>query len=128
MALGSAYAKGKWALGECRRSGRKMLLRNMVADGYYPNLIVDPEWYEPKHPQESLPKVRDPVSLFRPAPDQDRVSATIRFRSDQSVASGYALGNVTLDAPVFVPPVLPPPVHAYDMDAIASPEPDTGTG
>lgn len=127
MALGSAYAKGKWALGECRRSGRKMLLRNMVADGYYPNLIVDPEWYEPKHPQESLPKVRDPVSLFRPAPDQDRVSATIRFDGRQ-VATGYALGNVTLDAPVFVPPVLPPPVHAYDMDAGSSPEPDTGTG
>ena len=44
------YAKGKWALGECARSGRKMLLRNMIADGYYPNLIVDPEWYDPKHP------------------------------------------------------------------------------
>ncbi len=126
MALGSAYAKGKWALGECRRSGRKMLLRNMVADGYYPNLIVDPEWYEPKHPQESLPKVRDPVSLFRPAPDQDRVSATIRLKD--TVSSGYALGNVTLDAPVFVPPVLPLAVHQYDMDSTSTPEPDTGTG
>jgi hypothetical protein len=127
MALGSAYAKGKWALGECRRSGRKMLLRNMVADGYYPNLIVDPEWYDPKHPQESLPKVRDPVSLFRPAPDQDRVSATIRFDGRQ-VASGYALGNVTLDTPVFVPPVLPLAAHQYDMDSTSTPEPDTGTG
>jgi hypothetical protein len=101
MALGSAYAKGKWALGECRRSGRKMLLRNMVADGYYPNLIVDPQWYEPKHPQESLPKVRDPVSLFRPAPDQDRSNACIRFRAGSgshgfhtdTVSSGYSLGN-----------------------------------
>lgn len=128
MALGSAYAKGKWALGECRRSGRKMLLRNMVADGYYPNLIVDPEWYEPKHPQESLPKVRDPVSLFRPAPDQDRSNATIRFDGRQ-VASGYALGNVTVDAPVFVPTVLPPATHQYDQDSgPTGPEPDTGTG
>ncbi len=71
------YAKGKWALGECARSGRKMLLRNMIADGYYPNLIVDPEWYEPKHPQESLPSVHDPVTLFRPAPDRDRVGGVL---------------------------------------------------
>jgi hypothetical protein len=96
MAIGAAYAKGKWALGECARSGRKMLLRNMVADGYYPNLIVDPEWYEPKHPQESLPKVRDPTALFRPAPERDKVNAEIRFRSDQTVFSGYALGNASL--------------------------------
>lgn len=72
-----AYARGKWALGECARSGRKMLLRNMVADGYYPNLIVDPMWYEPKHPQESLPSLKDPVTLFRPAPDRDNVSALL---------------------------------------------------
>ncbi len=73
------YAKGKWALGHCARSGRKMLLRNMIADGYYPNLIVDTEWYEPKHPQESLPSVHDPVSLFRPAPDRSRVGAVLAF-------------------------------------------------
>lgn len=124
MALGSAYAKGKWALGECRRSGRKMLLRNMVADGYYPNLIVDPEWYEPKHPQESLPKVRDPVSLFRPAPDQDRVSATVRLKD--TVASGYSLANVTFE--ITPPPPLPLAEHVYELDSLVTPEPDTGTG
>lgn len=124
MAIGSAYAKGKWALGECRRSGRKMLLRNMVADGYYPNLIVDPEWYEPKHPQESLPSVRDPVSLFRPAPDQDRVSAVIRLRD--TVSSGYSLGNVTFD--IAPPPPLPLAEHVYELDSLVTPEPDTGTG
>lgn len=79
MAIGAAWAKGKWAVGECARSGRKMLLRNMIADGYYPNLIVDPRWYEPKHPQESLPSVRDPTSLFRPAPERDMVGATINL-------------------------------------------------
>ena len=124
MTLGSAYAKGKWALGECQRSGRKMLLRNMVADGYYPNLIVDPEWYEPKHPQESLPKVRDPVSLFRPAPDQDQVGAVIRLRD--TVASGYSLGNVTFD--IAPPPPLPLAKHVYELDSLVTPEPDTGTG
>jgi len=127
MAIGSAYAKGKWALGECRRSGRKMLLRNMVADGYYPNLIVDPEWYEPKHPQESLPKVRDPTSLFRPAPDQDKVDATVRL-DDNQLVTGFTLGNVTLDVPVFIPPTLPLAEHQWDMDSTSTPEPDTGTG
>ena len=127
MAIGSAYAKGKWALGECRRSGRKMLLRNMVADGYYPNLIVDPEWYEPKHPQESLPKVRDPTSLFRPAPDQDRSDATVRL-DDNQLVTGFTLGNVTVDAPVVSPVVLPPAVHQYDQDSTVTPEPDGGTG
>jgi len=127
MALGSAYAKGKWALGECRRSGRKMLLRNMVADGYYPNLIVDPEWYEPKHPQESLPKVRDPVSLFRPAPDQDRSDATVRL-DDNQLVTGYSLGNVTVDFPISPPVVLPQATHQYDQDSTSTPEPDSGTG
>lgn len=79
MAIGAAYAKGKWALGECARSGRKMLLRDMIADGYYPNLIVDPVWYEPKHPQESLPSVRDPTALFRPAPDRSFVGGVVNF-------------------------------------------------
>lgn len=79
MAIGAAYAKGKWALGECARSGRKMLLRDMIADGYYPNLIVDPEWYEPKHPQESLPSVRDPTALYRPAPERDQIGTLLEL-------------------------------------------------
>ena len=85
------YASGKWALGECARSGRKMLLRNMIADGYYPNLIVDPMWYEPKHPQESLPSVHDPVTLFRPAPDRDQSGAVILLggaENDDAVPGG----------------------------------------
>ncbi len=93
-----AYARGKWALGECARSGRKMLLRNMVADGYYPNLIVDPQWYEPKHPQESLPSLKDPVSLFRPAPDRSNVGATLRLDNRQSVFSGYELSSPAINA------------------------------
>ena len=65
------YAEGKFAVGECARSGRKMLLKDMMADGYYPSLIVDPAWYEAKHPQESLPEIQDPVSLWRPAPERE---------------------------------------------------------
>lgn len=63
------YARGTKAWGECARSGRKMLLRDMVFDGQYPNLRVDPAWFEPKHPQENLPRLDDPVALWRPAPE-----------------------------------------------------------
>ena len=66
------YAKGRHALGECARSGRKMFLNDMISDGYYPNLVVDPAWYEPKHPQEALPSVSDPIVLFRPAPEREQ--------------------------------------------------------
>lgn len=76
MAGGNRYAKGKYALGECARSGRKMLLKNMVADGYYPNLIVDPAWREEKHPQEYLPMVEDPVGLYRPSPERLKPPST----------------------------------------------------
>jgi hypothetical protein len=46
-----------------------MLLKFMLNDGYYPNLIVCPPCWEPRHPQESLPNVEDPVTLYRPAPE-----------------------------------------------------------
>ena len=62
------YARGDNAVGICGRSGRKMLLRDMVFDGRYPNMRVDPEWYEGKHPQEEIVRVDDPVALYRPAP------------------------------------------------------------
>jgi len=133
MAIGAAWAKGKWAVGECARSGRKMLLRNMVADGYYPNLIVDPEWYEPKHPQESLPSVRDPTSLFRPAPERDQIGASILLGGAPAVDTvpgggfgvtlglgsgsaalpfGYSLGQVTSD----FTPIPPPPAGTKASD------------
>lgn len=62
------YAPGRRAWGECGRSGRRMLLKDMVFDGRYPNMRVDPAWYEGKHPQETLPKVEDAIALYRPAP------------------------------------------------------------
>lgn len=46
-----------------------MLLKDMVFDGRYPNMRVDPAWYEARHPLETLPKVEDPIALFRPAPE-----------------------------------------------------------
>lgn len=63
------YARGMHAWGICGRSGKKMLLREMVFDGQYPNMRVDPAWWEPKHPQERLVAMEDPVALFRPSPE-----------------------------------------------------------
>lgn len=67
--MAQKYAKGSRAWGICGRSGRKMLLRDMVFDGRYPNMRVDPAWYEDKHPQEFMPKVEDPTALYRPSPE-----------------------------------------------------------
>lgn len=67
--MAQKYAKGQHAWGICGRSGKKMLLKDMVFDGRYPNMRVDPDWWEDKHPQEFLPKVEDPVALYRPSPE-----------------------------------------------------------
>lgn len=67
--MAQKYAKGTKAWGICGRSGKKMLLEDMVFDGRFPNLRVDPDWYEDKHPQEFLPKVEDPTALYRPSPE-----------------------------------------------------------
>lgn len=64
-----SYAKGRNALAECQRSGQKMRYRDLVEDGHVPGLLVHPDWWEPKHPQEIPVDVTDPVALYRPAPE-----------------------------------------------------------
>jgi hypothetical protein len=46
-----------------------MLLKEMIFDGRYPNLRVDPQWFEDRHPLEFLAKVEDPIALYRPSPE-----------------------------------------------------------
>jgi hypothetical protein len=75
--MGRKYARGDRAWGICGRSARKMLLKDMVFDGRYPNMRVDPAWFEPKDPLDYAPKVDDPVALWRPAPDNWIVEATL---------------------------------------------------
>jgi len=65
----SKYAKGRHALAECQRSGQKMRYRDLVEDGHIPGLLVHPDWWEPKHPQERPVTVVDPIALYRPAPE-----------------------------------------------------------
>ena len=63
------YAKGRHAVAECQRSGQKMRYRDLVEDGHVPGLLVHPDWWEPKHPQEIPVEIDDPIALLRPAPE-----------------------------------------------------------
>lgn len=73
------YARGPRAWGHCERSGKKLLLRDMVEDGHQKGLQVAPDWYEPRHPQEYIPRVEEAVALRFPSPARNRVPYTVRF-------------------------------------------------
>jgi len=67
--MAKKYARGHAAWGECGRCGGRALLKELVFDGHMPNLRVHGSCYEPRHPQETLPRMDDPVALYRPAPE-----------------------------------------------------------
>jgi hypothetical protein len=67
--MSKQYAKGRHAVAECQRSGQKMRYRDLVEDGHIEGLLVHPDWWEPKHPQEIPVVVTDPIALYRPAPE-----------------------------------------------------------
>lgn len=71
----SRYARGDRALGICERCSKKTLLHNLIYDGQYPDLLVCTGCYDPKHPQEYLPAVTDPVTLYDPTGDPDSAVA-----------------------------------------------------
>ena len=63
------FARGTHAIAECQRSGQKMRYRDLGEDGHIEGLLVHPDWWEPKHPQEVPITVTDPIALYRPAPE-----------------------------------------------------------
>lgn len=69
-----AYAKGRMAIGLCQRCGLKFLLRELVLDGYFPNIRVCAGCYDAPQSQERLVTVSDPIALWKPAPDEYLVS------------------------------------------------------
>lgn len=84
MSSGSGrYARGHRALGHCGRCGRKMLLRHLMYDGQVPDLQVCRDCWDPKHPQEFLPDVFDPVTLYGPTGDLDKSSNMVTISLDQ---------------------------------------------
>jgi hypothetical protein len=46
-----------------------MRYRDLVEDGHIPGLMVHPDWWEPRHPQEIPVTVTDPIALWRPSPE-----------------------------------------------------------
>lgn len=69
MPTGSKYATGDRAWGLCQICGLRFLLRDLVFDGYYPNLRVCVPCYDPRQPQEFLVDVTDPTALWKPSPE-----------------------------------------------------------
>lgn len=85
--MSRSHAKGRHALAECQRSGKKMRYRDLVEDGHVPGLLVSPDWWEPKHPQEIPVEVTDPVALYRPAPE---ISISAGYADPENPAGGAA--------------------------------------
>lgn len=71
------YAEGRRAWGDCMRCGLRYLLRELVLDGYYPNLRVCSGCYDPPQPQERLAIVSDPEALWKPSPDNYGITSPI---------------------------------------------------
>ncbi len=76
MAIGSGrYAAGRNAIAICERCSIKTLLRYLTYDGQFPDLLVCDECWDPKHPQEYLTAMSDPVSIYDPTGDPDKAAA-----------------------------------------------------
>ena len=88
------YATGAHALGMCERCSKKTLLRKLVYDGQFPDLLVCSECWDPKHPQEYLPEVTDPITLYDPTGDPDAPVANLQ------VLSWPLLKNIVNDVPM----------------------------
>jgi hypothetical protein len=63
------FATGHKAVGICMRCSKKRPRRELVEDGYYPGLMVCPDCFDGRHPQERLPRLQDPTTIYKPAPD-----------------------------------------------------------
>lgn len=91
-----AYAKGRLAWGLCMRCGLRSYLRELVLDGYYPNIRVCTGCYDPPQPQERLAVVSDPVALWKPAPDATAITPpflTAVINAGQVVLTWTSIGG-----------------------------------
>lgn len=67
--MGIAYASGRYALAECQKCGLRVPYLQIVSDGEWRHLRVCSGCFDPRHPQERLKRVSDPIALWRPAPE-----------------------------------------------------------
>jgi hypothetical protein len=84
------YARGYNALAICERCSQKSLRRKLVYDGQFPDLLVCTSCWDPKHPQEYLPAVTDPVTIYDPTGDPDK------FQANTQVVSFPVLGQLPM--------------------------------
>jgi hypothetical protein len=76
--MSARYAIGKRAWGHCQRCGFRYYLRELRYDGQQPHLQVCEDCWDPKHPQEYLPDVFDPVTLLAPTGDTEKSVANLQ--------------------------------------------------
>ena len=91
------FAAGDQAWGECERSGKKMLLSEMVEDGYDKGLMVHPDFYDPEHPQDTPADAGEAVALRRPAPPRNAFSPVVSLPlydvASNTTKSAFPLGT-----------------------------------
>jgi hypothetical protein len=69
--VASKFASGSRAWGHCQRCGFRYLLNDMVHDEQIKGLLVCDSCWDPKHPQEHLPPLSDPMALRHATGDMD---------------------------------------------------------
>lgn len=106
-----AYAKGSRAWGRCGKGGHRIDHRRLIEDDAFPQLLVDPVWYEPQHPQEIPVDAEDPQAIYRPAveggmgelPIDPEGVARVVFSMPGTLAYDleYAPFTVTMESPTY---------------------------
>ena len=69
------YAVGYYAIAHCKRCGDLVLRRKLIPDGHFPDLLVCVDCWDPKHPQDYLPDIHDPETIYKPTGDLEVVAA-----------------------------------------------------
>ena len=89
-----SYARGINAVAICERCSKKSYRRELVYDGQYPDLLVCADCWDPKHPQEYLPPVTDPITIYDPTGDPDRIPAsTLHFNGPWNLRVVVAINS-----------------------------------
>jgi hypothetical protein len=95
VSAGVKWARASRAWGMCSRSGKRTLLRDMVADGYIKGLRVAPDEWDPPHPQERFEPLVDAQFVRNPAPDLDRSKDFARAYPYAGVFAPCSVGVAT---------------------------------
>lgn len=73
----TSFARGSKAWGHCQRCGFRYKLSQLVSDGQVEGLRVCTSCYDPRHPQEDIPRIHDPIALRHATGDMDAAAANV---------------------------------------------------